>query len=168
MAIDCCKKHSTVHSPNLDPAATLSGIPRSAYLRKKAKEARRGIQERSSSFGLNGLQPKQISLVFVLSGRGRETLRCSESFSDNSKVRLRCKSKTRPSGSNSWIYGRFAVLRIVSEKILIRAQGSLPRPLRLPLRGRPFVAKNPLLLLSVVICPWSVAKMHPNQQIRWH
>jgi hypothetical protein len=54
--------------------------------------------------------------------------RCSESFFDNSEVRLRCKPKARPLGSDSWIYGRSAVLRIVSEKILIRAQGSLPRP----------------------------------------
>ena len=66
---------------------------------------------------LKGLLPKQLSLVCVLSGRERAALRCSESFFDNSKVRLRCKSKTRPSGSDSWIYGRFAVLRIVSEKV---------------------------------------------------
>ena len=60
-------------------------------------------------------------------GLERDAPRCSESFFDNSKVRLRCESKTRPSGSNSWIYGRFAVPRIVTEKILIRAQGSLFR-----------------------------------------
>jgi hypothetical protein len=73
-------------------------------------------------------KPKLPDVFGGLEGPGRKILRCSESFFDNSKVRLHCKSKTRPSGSNSWIYNRFAVLRIVSEKILIRAQGSLPGP----------------------------------------
>jgi hypothetical protein len=48
-----------------------------------------------------------------------------KSFFDNSSVRLTCKSKTRHSGSNSWIFGRYAYLTNESEKILIRAQSLL-------------------------------------------
>jgi hypothetical protein len=48
-----------------------------------------------------------------------------KSFFDNSLARLHCKSKTRPSGSDSWICWRYASLRIGHEKILIRAQSIL-------------------------------------------
>jgi hypothetical protein len=126
------------------------GIHRCPFGRKKEQGKRRRIHKRPLPLSLNRLLLKQLSLVSILTGRGRETLRSSESFFDNSNVRLRCKSKTRPSGSNSWIYGRFAVLRIVSEKILIRAQGSLPRPASLPLKGTLLASQSLFFLLSVV------------------
>ena len=107
--------------------------------------------------------PKQVSLVFVLTGRGREALRSSESFFDNSKVRLRCKSKTRPSGSNSWIYGRFAVLRIVSEKILIHAQGSLPRPVTLTLKGTLIATQNLLSCCRLSVVSGNDPSKSPDQ-----
>ena len=57
----------------------------------------------------------------------RALFAAQKSFFDNSKARLLCKSKTRPSGSNSWICGRYASLRIANEKILIRAPSFLFR-----------------------------------------
>ena len=83
---------------------------------------------RKGDSGRDGLLPKQVSRMFAMRHCESNALRSSESFFDNSEVRLRCKSKTRPSGSDSWICGRYAALRIVSEKILIRAQSSLFRP----------------------------------------
>ena len=67
---------------------------------------------------------RQIPVHSSESGKG--TLRFSKSLFDNSKARLHCKSKTRPSGSDSWICRRFASLRIVTEKILIRDSEHLP------------------------------------------
>jgi hypothetical protein len=67
--------------------------------------------------------------LFGGGGPGKGALRRSKSFFDHSKARLHCKSKTRPAGSDParGRDGRFASLRMGTEKILIRAQSVLFR-----------------------------------------
>ncbi len=97
----------------------------------------------------------------------KAALRCSESFFDNSKARLHCKSKTRPSGSNSWICGRSASLRIITEKILIRAQSSFfrtPVENECGLRAERYIPKEgyvAILVLSRVHESLNVAGIQP-------
>jgi hypothetical protein len=83
-------------------------------------------------------------------GLEKDAPRCSESSFDNSKVRPRCKSITRPSGSDSWIYGRYAVLRIITEKILIRAQSNLFRPPRNQAQNAAGLGNGPLRLRTEI------------------
>jgi hypothetical protein len=57
-------------------------------------------------------------------GRKETLIAAQKSFFDHSSAPFRCKSKTRPPGSDSWICGRSGSLRMSSEKILIRAQSA--------------------------------------------
>jgi hypothetical protein len=74
----------------------------------------RGISDRSQQ-----AVAQTVFLDSLLMGVEKSLFAAQKSFFDNSKaIGLHCKSKTRPSGSNSWICGRDASLRIGSEKNL--------------------------------------------------
>ncbi len=90
--------------------------------------SKKHLQERSKGIGLQSVtrETKKFGNSGILSQSEKGALFAAQkSFFDNSKARLHCKSKTRPSGSDSWICGRYASLRIVGEKILIGAQSVL-------------------------------------------
>jgi hypothetical protein len=73
----------------------------------------------------SGAFAQTVFLISGLMGVQKSLFAAQKSLFDNSFARLHCKSKTRPSGSDRWICGRYASLRTGHEKISIHAQTGL-------------------------------------------